>query len=124
MSRKTRKLTCIVTGRVLVLSKDYWEKKLEKAGGDENELLTSYVCREAKDLIKRGYDVDKTRDLLGIDDETLGPVDSSIVEQIQNDSRLKYRNIPKFNVNNYTAAKTDDDVKHFLDKVLNKKSRS
>lgn len=120
MSRKTKKLKCVVTGRELVLSRDYYNSKLEKAGGDEQLLVSSYICREAKDLIKRGYDVDKTRDLLGIESEGLGEVDSQIIEQVQNDSRIKYRNIPKFNVNNYTSAKTDADVKKFLDKVLNK----
>ena len=105
-----------------MLSKDYYQSKLDKVGGDETQLVNSYVCREAKDLIKRGYDVEKTRDLLGIEPGVLGDVDTQVVEQIQNDSRIKYRNIPKFNVNNYTSAKTDADVRKFLDKVLNKNS--
>lgn len=121
MKRKTKKLKCVVTGRELVLSKEYYQKKLDKVDGDETMLQSSYICREAKDLIKRGYDVDKTRDLLGVDDSELGHVDTSIVERIQNDSRIKYRNIPKFNVNSYTSVKTDDDVKQFLNKVLKKR---
>ena len=105
MTRKTKKLTCVVTGRSLVLSKDYYQSKLDKAGGDEQLLHDSYMCKEAKDLIKRGYDVEKTRDLLGVDAQDLPVVDNKIVEQIQNDSRLRFRNIPRFNINNYTSAK-------------------
>jgi hypothetical protein len=117
-TRKTKRLKCIVTGRELILSKDYYQSKLERAGGDEQVLHETYICKEAKDLIKRGYDVDKARGLLGIEDETLPEVDIKIVEQIQNESRIKYRNIPKFNINNYTSAKTDPDVKKFLKRVL------
>ena len=117
MPRKTKKLKCVVTGRELVLSKDYYEKKLERAG-DEQALHESYICKEAKDLIKKGYDVNKTRDLLGVVDDTLKDVDIKIIEQIQNDSRLRFRNIPRFNINNYTATKTDPDVAKFLKKVL------
>lgn len=118
MARKTKKLKCVVTGRELVLSKDYYQSKLDKCAGDEDVLHTSYICKEAKDLLKRGYDVDKTRDLLGIDDSELEEIDSKLVEEIQNESRLRHRNIPRFNINNYTSAKTDPDVTKFLKRVL------
>ena len=118
MARKTKKLTCVVTGRSLVLSKDYYQSKLDKVDGDEQLLQDSYICKEAKDLIKRGYDVEKTRDLLGVDASNLPDVDNTLVEQIQNDSRLRFRNIPRFNINNYTSAKTDPEVAKFLKKVL------
>lgn len=119
MARKTKKLTCVVTGRSLVLSKDYYQSKLDKVGGDEQLLHGSYICKEAKDLLKRGYDVEKTRGLLGIDSSELPSVDNEIVEQIQNDSRLRFRNFPRFNINKYTSVKTDPDVQEFLKKVLN-----
>ena len=118
MARQTKRLKCVVTGRELVLSKDYYQSKLDKVGGDEQMLHKSYICKEAKDLIKRGYDVDKTRGLLGIESDELQDVDIEIIEQIQNDSRIKYRNIPKFHTNNYTSTKTDPDVAEFLKKVL------
>ena len=121
MARKTKKLKCIVTGRELVLSRDYFQSKLEKVQGDESLLHSTYICREAKDLIKRGYDLEKTRDLLGITDTQLPGVDIKIIEDIQNTSRIKYRNIPKFHVNNYTSAKTDPEVTKFLKKVLKSK---
>lgn len=118
MGRKTKKLTCIVTGRSLVLSKDYYQKKLDRVDGDEQVLHETYICKEAKDLIKKGYDVLKTRDLLGIEDESLPVVPEKLIDQIRNDSRIKHRNIPRFNINNYTATKTDPDVAEFLKRVL------
>lgn len=120
MPRKTKKLKCVVTGRELVLSKDYYQSKLDKVDGDEELLHNSYICKEAKDLLKRGYDVDKARDLLGVDADGLSDVDGKVVENIQNETRLRYRNFPRFNINNYTSAKTDPDVVKFLNKVLNR----
>jgi len=32
---KTRKLTCIITGKSLLAAADYYAKKLEKAGSEE-----------------------------------------------------------------------------------------
>tara|TARA_R110001606_G_C15316437_1_gene644204 strand:+ start:700 stop:1065 length:366 start_codon:yes stop_codon:yes gene_type:complete len=118
MARKTKKLKCIVTGRELVLSRDYFQSKLDKVQGDETMLHETYICREAKDLIKRGYDLEKTRDLLGIVDAQLPDVDIKVIEDVQNSSRIKYRNVPKFHVNNYTSVKTDPEVTEFLKKVL------
>ena len=76
------------------------------------------IASLAATLIKKGYDVHKTRDLLGIDDDNLSDVDIKIIEQVQNDSRIKYRNIPRFNINNYTSTKTDADVAKFLKKLF------
>ena len=119
MANKTKKLFCCITGRPLVLSRDYYAKKLKKCNDDEELLKTTYVCKEAKTLIKRGYDVVKTRDLLGITDiET--PVSEELIETIRSESRIKYRNLPKFNINNYTSAKTDPEVTEFLKKVFKK----
>ena len=118
MPNKTKKLYCCVTGRQLVLSKDYYNRKLEKVEGDEEKLKSSYVCKEAKDLIKRGYDVDKTRDLLGVTLDTT--VSESVINDIRNEGRNLFRNIPRSNVSNYTSSKTDPEVSEFLNKVFNK----
>ena len=44
MSRKTRKLICQVTGKPLMAATDYYNKKLEKADGDEDVLHANYIC--------------------------------------------------------------------------------
>lgn len=117
MANKTKKLFCCVTGRSLVLSREYYAKKLEKCNNDEELLKSTYVCKEAKTLIKRGYDVDKTRDLLNITSlDTKVP--EELIESIRMENRVKYRNLPKFSVNDYTSAKTDPEVTKFLQKVF------
>ena len=118
MAKKTKKLYCAVTGRSLVLSKDYYQKKLDKCDGDEDVLQSSYICKEAKDLIKRGYDVEKTRDLLGVEMDSV--VSDSLIEQVRSEGRMKFRNVPKDTISKYTSTKTDSDVSAFLDKVFNK----
>ena len=48
-----KKLTCIITGRVLTIANSYYSKKLEKAG-DEDKLHSTYICKEAKKLVRLG----------------------------------------------------------------------
>lgn len=115
--RKTQKLTCVITGRTLVASTAYYERKVEHAGG-EDILKSTYICKEAKDLIKKGYDVEKVRDILNIDRSKVGEVSKDIIDEIVTNSKLPYKRLGRFNINNYTSTKTDDDVKRFLDKVL------
>ncbi len=63
--KETRKLTCVVTGKALVDTKQYYERKVKKVGNEE-ELHRTYVCREAKNLLIKGYDVDKIREMIKI----------------------------------------------------------
>ena len=116
--KKTRKLTCIVTGRALLATKEYYDRKVQKAGA-EDKLHETYVCKEAKDLLKKGYDVEKARDILNIDRSKVSDISPDIIEDIINTSRISYRRTPRFNINNYTSTQTDSDVKKFLDNVLN-----
>ena len=116
--RKTKKLTCVVTGRTLVASTAYYERKVERAGSEE-KLLNTYVCKEAKDLIKNGYDVEKVRDILKVDRSKVNTISEDIIDEIVTNSKVSHKRLGRFNINNYTSTKTDDDVKRFLDKVLN-----
>ena len=52
MSRKTRKLICQVTGKPLMAATDYYNKKHEKADGDEDVLHANYICQAAKKFLK------------------------------------------------------------------------
>ena len=117
--RKTQKLTCVITGRTLVASTAYYERKIEHAGG-EDKLKQSYICKEAKVLLRKGYNIEKVRDVLNIDLSKVQDVNSDIIDEIITNSKLPYKRLGKFNINNYTSTKTDPDVKAFLDKVLNK----
>ena len=66
MSKKTRKLICQVTGKPLMAAVDYYNKKLTKVEGDEDELHATYICQAAKKFLKKGYSVQETRDAVGI----------------------------------------------------------
>ena len=81
-STKNNKLKCIVTGRQLIATKEYYKRKVEKVG-DEQKLHDTYMCREAKNLLKQGTSIDKVRELLGSDITT--PVDQDIIDQIVGD---------------------------------------
>ena len=116
--RKTQKLTCVITGRTLVASNAYYERKIE-ISGSEDKLKATYICKEAKDLIKNGYDVEKVRDILNIDRSKVSEVPQDTIDEIITNSKLPYKRLGRFNINNYTSTKTDPDVKKFLKKVLN-----
>ena len=87
--KKTRKLTCIVTGRALLATKEYYERKVQKAG-DEETLHNTYVCKEAKDLLLKGYTVEKIRSMLSIDCTDLKDVSQEIITEVLNSRRTSY----------------------------------
>lgn len=116
MSKKTKKLKCIVTGRILVATSDYYAKKLERAG-DEETLHNTYICKEAKRLITKGYDVSTTRDMLDIKDDTLSDVPDDVIQALGRDN--KYIKAPtatgmNFNIVN---ARTDPKLQDLLNNL-------
>mgnify|MGYP003647516727 CR=1 FL=1 len=114
--RKTRALVCIITGRRLLATKDYYNRKIEKCGSEE-ELHRTYVCKEAKSLLKRGYNVDSIRDLLNVDKKTLHNVPQDIVDKALN-SKSYIRRINNFSTHNSIInPKTDPDVRKFIDNI-------
>ena len=101
MSRKTKKLKCVVTGKVLTATLDYYERKVEKAGS-ESALWSSYICKEAKNLLIKGYSVDKIRDLLEVKDDSLSVVSQDIIDSVtKTTDKQLYRRVNTFNsINN------------------------
>jgi CRISPR/Cas system-associated endonuclease/helicase Cas3 len=112
--RKTRKLVCNVTGRKLFTSKDYYEKKVKTAGTEEI-LHKTYMCREAKDLLKKGYTVENVQETLGTK-YTCNLSDSEIRDIIGNKSSLR---INTSEDNKIDVIKTDPKVKKFIENILN-----
>ena len=114
--RKTRKLACIVTGRVLIATREYYQRKIEKAGGEE-KLQRTYICREAKNLIRKGLSIDKIREMLNVDTTGLPEVPQDIINSLLNTSKTNFRRINNFvSISNMINSKTDDDVKKFINK--------
>lgn len=117
--QKTRKLVCIITGKALVATRQYYERKLKKIG-DEEEMHRTYVCKEAKNLLIKGYTVSKIRDMLQVDCSQLQEVPEDVVVDILNSSKPKYKSI---NINNMPISsilnpKTDPQVKKFLQHII------
>jgi hypothetical protein len=119
-ARKTNKLKCIVTGKVLTATKDYYNRKVEKHGSEE-KLHSMYVCKEAKNLILKGYTVDKIREMLEVDQPDLPDVSQQTVSEIikQTDKQL-YRRVNTFNsVTNMLNTRTDPKVLKLIENIKN-----
>jgi len=119
MSRKTRKLICQVTGKPLMAATDYYNKKLEKADGDEDVLHANYICQAAKKFLKKGYSIQETRDAVGIYknfEPTLVDEDIPNIINDKNAINLRLNNIDNVKLG---VIKTDPDVQEFLDNLKN-----
>lgn len=59
-------MTCQVTGiQKVFTSRDYIQKKLDGFGGNMKKMLDTYVCEDAKRLLKEGKTVRQVIQLLG-----------------------------------------------------------
>ena len=65
-----RKVTCLITGQSVLMGKDYFAKKSEEYGCEDN-LRKFYISKKAKSLIRRGYGVNEIRKILNITDTLL-----------------------------------------------------
>ena len=118
MSRKTKKLACVVTGRVLVATGDYYDKKIQ-AAGSEDDLLKSYICKEAKKLLLKGYDVDTVRDMLNIT-EPLPPVEESVISNLtSNTSKYLKTSTSYTTASSIINARTDPSLEDLLNNLRN-----
>ena len=115
-STKNNKLKCIVTGRQLIATKEYYKRKVEKVG-DEQKLHDTYICREAKNLLKQGTSIDKVRELLGSDITT--PVDQDIIDQmLQEEKSTKIRRVNNIvSTSKSLNIQTDPQVKKFIQNI-------
>ena len=113
----TNKLKCIITGRQLIATKNYYTRKVEKAGGEE-KLHSTYVCREAKNLLKQGLSIDRIRELL--DSDLTTDVPQLVLEHVLNDEKItKLRRINNIiNTKNAINTKTDPKVKKFINNII------
>lgn len=121
-STRTNKLTCIVTGRKLVATKDYYKRKLDKAGSEEH-LHSTYICREAKNLIKKGTTVERVREILGVESDNLPEVDQQIIDDVIAETKsTRLRRINNImNTSSMINMATDPEVKQFINNIKNAK---
>lgn len=112
---KTRKLKCIVTGRVLTATLGYYNKKLEKAGSEE-ELLNTYICKEAKDMLLKGYSVNDIREKIGVE-QNLPEINKSIIDNLIKNEYGLIRNTMFSELTSFTHQETDPEVLAFINNM-------
>jgi len=112
---RTRKLKCIITGRMLTATADYYGKKLEKAGSEE-ELHRTYICKEAKDLLVKGFNIEQIQKELGTEG-ALTAVPADVIDRITlNEYGLK-RNTMFTELTSFTHQETDPEVRAFINNL-------
>ena len=121
---KTNKLKCIVTGRQLIATKAYYKRKVEKIGSVE-ELHRTYICREAKNLLRQGLTVQRVRQILDVDFKTVNEhIDQQIINDVlseQTATRLNRVN-SIIKTNNIVNNNTDPSVTQFIKKIIKSES--
>tara|TARA_R100000951_G_scaffold50728_3_gene42831 strand:+ start:6874 stop:7233 length:360 start_codon:yes stop_codon:yes gene_type:complete len=112
------KLVCIITGKALVCAKDYYDKKV-KAANSEDKLKRTYVCRDAKKLLKRGYSVDECRSMLNVTTD-VQEISKELLAEILEAEKItdKRRILSDFDtILSIAGAGTDPEVKEFIDNL-------
>ena len=107
----SHKLCCVVTGKCITVSNEYYDKKISEFI-NEKELSEKYISRQAKSLLKRGYKVKEIRDLLKIDAEKLPDISDKQVKDI-----LKKDNSDEPNFDNVSVKKSDPDVVEYIENL-------
>jgi hypothetical protein len=112
-----KKIVCIVTGRSLTIADSYYQKKVDKAGSEEN-LIKNYICKEAKKLLKLGNNVKKVREILDCDNN-LPDIDEDIItELVFGNKKRKMNTVTDFtSLTSITHNETDIEVKRFIKKI-------
>lgn len=120
-AKKTRKLICIVTGKPLIATKAYYARKVEAAGSEE-VLHDTYICREAKTMIRNGTSIDRIREILNVDASELKDVPQEIINDILSvQSKTSIRRINNITTtSNMVNTTTDPDVKKYINKLIKK----
>lgn len=115
---KSNKLMCIITGRKLVATKDYYARKVEKIGS-VSELHRTYICREAKNLLRQGSSVDKVRQVLGATTDVPEEIDQDIITSVINEgTKTNMRRINNIvSVSNMINNQTDPAVKEYIKNI-------
>lgn len=119
-TRKTRKLSCIITGKTLIATRQYYDRKVAKHGNEE-EMHRTYVCKEAKTLLLKGYDIQKIRQMLSVDMSSVSDVPEEVIQDIMNNNKPRFKSINNHNIPiaSIINPMTDPEVKTFLQHIIN-----
>ncbi len=115
-----KKLSCIVSGRTITIANSYYNKKVEKAGSEE-KLNSTYICKEAKKLLRLGNNIENVREKL-CDQEILSSLpdldEDLVTEIVFGNNKKKFISSTDFNtLSSVTHNQTDPDVLSFIAKL-------
>lgn len=115
-----KKLSCIVSGRTVAIANSYYSKKVEKAGSEE-KLNSTYICKEAKKLLRLGNTIENVRKTLCDEGilSSLPTLDEDIViEIVFGNNKKKFISSTDFNtLSSVTHNQTDPEVLSFIAKL-------
>jgi hypothetical protein len=114
MVMKTKKITCIIIGKSILITKDYYDKKVEKSG-DEETFNKTYICKEAKDLLMQGMTVEQIRRKYNVTD--LPPVDMSYIDSLTTNKYGLKKDTVFSTITSFTVFETDAEVKNFINNL-------
>jgi len=77
----SHKIRCVITGKTITVSNEYYENKVSQYGSPE-KFSSLYVSRQAKSLLKRGYKIKDIKDLFKIDLTDLPEITDKMVKDI------------------------------------------
>jgi hypothetical protein len=103
----SHKITCVVTGKTITVSNEYYDKKTSEYGSEDN-FNSLYTSRQAKILLKRGYKVKEIRDLLKVS-EDVPMISDKLVKQI-----LSVKDEESNTYDNNSIKKSDPDVVEYI----------
>jgi hypothetical protein len=114
---KTKKITCIVTGKTTLITKDYYDTKIKKCDGNEELFKKTYICKEAKDLIKQGFSVDQIRKKFNV--ENLPDIDLEYINKLTTNKYGIKKDTTFSTITSFTVFETDPEVKNFINNICN-----
>ena len=110
----SRKIVCVISGKSYTFAKDYFQKKVEEYGDEDN--LKKYFIT----LLNKGYSVNDVRNILDVrDDKELSDSDSEEVKSMIEFHRVrnKGKNKRVSNTLNFATLKSDADVAAFINTI-------
>jgi hypothetical protein len=104
----SHKLSCVITGKTITVSNEYYDKKVSEFG-TEDKLNSLYVSRQVKNLLKRGYKVKEIKNLLKVEGKTLPEITDSMVKDI-----LRVKDEDTNSYENLSIKKSDPEVVEYI----------
>lgn len=104
----SHKLSCVITGKTITVSNEYYDKKISDFGSEE-KLNNLYVSRQVKNLLKRGYKVKEIKNLLKVDDKNLPEITDSMAKDI-----LRVKDEESNTYENSSIKKSDPEVEEYI----------